>query len=426
LTCLPVENHGVIGDMHTVAVVGTDGTIGWLCLPRFDSASVFASLPDDSKGRHFRVAPERPGAARKQPYWPDTNVLVTRFLSAEGVGEIVDFLPICGPTQRSPALVRRVSAVRGSIGFHAECQPAFNFACDPHRVQVSGNGAAFDSLSLNLRLLSRIPFQANSQGGVTARFSLKEGESALFLLRQAHGEDDAQAAPVESEGNELFEKTAQSWRRWMARCTYRGRWREMVHRSALVLKLLTFAPTGAIIAAPTCSLPEFVGGECNWDYRYTWIRDAAFTLYALMRIGDSEEAGARMKWTEARCHETAPDSSLQIMYGIDGRHDLQEEILPHLEGYGGSRPVRVGNAAFRQHQLDIYGEPVDSVYLYNKHGTPLSYELWKDLRPLLDWVCDHWHQQDRGLWEVRGHPRHFVFSKVMCWVALDRGIRLAD
>jgi len=216
------------------------------------------------------------------------------------------------------------------------------------------------------------------------------------------------------------------WHRWLAQCTYTGRWREMVYRSALCLKLLTFEPTGAIVAAPTCSLPEAIGGERNWDYRYTWIRDAAFTVYALMRIGFTEEAGRFMAWVEQRAHEPNPDGSLQIMYGIDGRHELPEEALEHLEGYRGSRPVRVGNGAYNQLQLDIYGELFDSVYLYNKYGAPISYDFWTHLRRLADYVCEHWQQPDEGIWEVRGGRRHFVYSKLMCWVALDRALRLAD
>ena len=228
------------------------------------------------------------------------------------------------------------------------------------------------------------------------------------------------------EADALFKATVEYWRRWLSTCSYKGRWRETVERSALVLKLLTYEPTGAIVAAPTCSLPEELGGERNWDYRYTWIRDAAFTLYGLLRIGFSEAACRFIDWIEARAHEPNPDGSLQIMYGIDGRHELTEETLDHLEGYKGSGPVRVGNGAYGQLQLDIYGELMDAVYLYNKYGAPISYELWTHLRQLTNWVCDNWQRTDEGIWEVRGGQQHFVYSKVMCWVAVDRALRLAD
>ena len=423
---LPIESHGVIGDMRTVALVGTDGTVDWMCFPRFDSPAVFASILDDAKGGHFRIAPEGEGANVKQLYWPDTNVLVTRFFTADGVGEIIDFMPIELRAQARPRLVRRVNVVRGSMAFRVECRPAFNFARDEHQVVLSSRGATFRSSALTLKLLTRIPLHHDHHGGVTASFTLHEGESAIFLLEEAGQDPGDNPVPGVHEAHQLFEMTVRYWRRWISRCTYRGRWREIVHRSALVLKLLTYAPSGAIVAAPTAGLPEDLGGERNWDYRFTWIRDAAFTLYALMRIGYSEEAVAFMNWIEARCHELGPDGSLQIMYGIDGRHQLEEEILTHLDGYCGSRPVRIGNAAYQQHQLDIYGELMDSVYLYNKYGAPISYELWKDVQKLLNWVCEHWHLEDHGIWETRGGARHFVYSKVMCWVALDRGLRLAE
>jgi GH15 family glucan-1,4-alpha-glucosidase len=224
----------------------------------------------------------------------------------------------------------------------------------------------------------------------------------------------------------LFRATADFWRAWLAKSTYRGRWRETVHRSALLLKLLTFEPTGAIIAAPTCSLPERIGGERNWDYRYTWIRDAAFSIYALLRLGFTEEAARFMDFLDARCHEMKPDGSLQVMYGIDGRHVLKEEKLPHLEGYKGSGPVRIGNAAHRQLQLDIYGELMDSVYLSNKYSSPISYDLWTYLRRLTNWLCRNWRRKDDAIWEVRGGRRDFVYSKMMSWVAVDRALRLAE
>jgi GH15 family glucan-1,4-alpha-glucosidase len=239
-------------------------------------------------------------------------------------------------------------------------------------------------------------------------------------------ESDSEPSCHQQEAQQLFEATVDYWRRWLSQCVYKGKWRETVERSALVLKLLTYEPTGAIVAAPTCGLPEELGGERNWDYRYTWIRDAAFTLYGLLRIGFTEEAARFMGWLEARCHELEPDGALQTVYAIDGSHELQEEILEHLEGYKGSSPVRIGNGAQKQLQLDIYGELMDSVYLFNKHGSPISYDLWTHLRRLLGWVCDHWQLPDEGIWEIREERKHHVYSKLMCWVALDRGLRLAD
>ena len=309
--------------------------------------------------------------------------------------------------------------------FRLECQPSFNYGRDTHTLSMDSKGVTFQSPDLSLRLGATIPLQQEGNA-VVSEFTLEEGESVDVCLQNLDAENHSSGFCPETHAEELFTQTVKYWRTWLSKCTYSGRWREMVHRSALVLKLLTFQPTGAIVAAPTCSLPEDMGGERNWDYRYTWIRDAAFTIYGLLRIGFTEEASQFMHWLEARCHELGPDGSLQIMYGIDGRHTLTEETLDHLEGYRGSSPVRIGNGASDQLQLDIYGELLDSVYLYNKYGTPISYDLWNHLRRLINWVCDHWQRPDEGVWETRGGQQHFVYSKLMCWVAIDRGIRLAD
>ncbi len=276
-----------------------------------------------------------------------------------------------------------------------------------------------------MQLSATCPLKKN-QSGVISEFTLDEGETAYFVLSGILPQPEGDGQITEEGIEALFDETVRYWHQWISKCRYTGRWREIVYRSALVLKLLTFEPTGAIVASPTCSLPEISGGERNWDYRYTWIRDAAFTLYALLRIGFTEEAENFMHWLEKRCHEVSFDGSLQIMYTISGRHDIPEETLDHLEGYMGSRPVRVGNAAHSQLQLDIYGELMDSVYLYNKYGAQISYNLWTKLRKIVDWVCENADKKDHGIWEIRGEPQHFVYSKLMCWVALDRGLRLAD
>lgn len=423
----PIENYGLIGNMHTVALVGMNGSIDWFCFPHFDSPSIFSAILDDKKGGYFKIAPTTEVVRNKQFYWPDTNVLITRFLSPDGVGEITDYMPIHMELEGHGhhQLVRRVGVVRGTLVFRLECFPAFNYARDEHDTVVSEDGARFHGPNISLGLASHISMKQEGSG-VVAEFVLHEGQSATFILQDAEGGEGSGLSLSESESAKLFKSTVEYWRRWIGKSTYTGRWREQVHRSALVLKLLTFEPTGAIVAAPTCSLPEGIGGERNWDYRYTWVRDAAFSLYGLMRIGFTDEAAKFMHWLEARCAEENPDGSLQIMYGIDGRHSIKEEVLDHLEGYRGSRPVRIGNEAHKQLQLDIYGEMLDSVYLYNKYGSAISYDFWRHLHRLLDYVCENWNRPDEGIWEVRGERQHFVYSKMMCWVALDRGIRLAD
>ncbi len=427
MTYLPIEHYGIIGDMHTVALIGMHGSIDWLCFPHFDSPALFAALLDDERGGSFSIAPDPDGVTSRQFYWPDTNVLVTRFLDDDGVGEVIDFMPVGAPDDMHGyhQLVRRVRVVRGRMAFRMICRPAFNFARTHHTTTLSTEGVHFSTSTLNVGLATMVPLDPDGDG-VSACFTLEEGQTISFLLSELADNAEPVACPSESEIEQRFAQTVDYWHRWLAQCTYTGRWREMVYRSALCLKLLTFDPTGAIVAAPTCALPEAIGGGRNWDYRYTWIRDAAFTVYALMRIGFTEEAGRFMGWVEQRAHEQNPDGSLQIMYGIDGRHDLPEETLDHLKGYRGSRPVRVGNAAYNQIQLDIYGELLDSVYLYNKYGAPISYDFWTHLRQLADYVCDHWQEIDEGIWEVRGGQRHFVYSKLMCWVALDRALRLAE
>jgi GH15 family glucan-1,4-alpha-glucosidase len=423
---LRIEDHGIIGDMHTVALVGIDGTIDWYCFPHFDSPSVFGSLLDDKKGGYFRIAPADQGFVSKQLYLPETNILVTRYLSPQGVAELTDFMPIGGPegSDGFHDLVRNVRVVRGTVKLRMECIPAFNYARDSHQTEILSNGAIFRSPRLSLSLASGVPV-TGFQNGVAAEFTLNELQSVTFYLRDAKQQQQPKQL-TEDEFKDLLYRTRDYWQRWAATCTYNGRWREMITRSALILKLMTFKPTGAIIAAPTTSLPEWIGGHRNWDYRFNWIRDAAFTLYALLRLGFKDSAAQFMNWIQSRCQELDPQGSLQTLYRIDGGHETPEEILDHLEGYKGSSPVRIGNAAYQQLQLDVYGELMDSVYLYNKYVVPISFDLWKDLRRLVNWVCDNWNQPDAGIWEVRGGPQNFTYSKLMCWVAIDRGLRLAD
>ncbi len=421
----PIGNYGIIGDMYTAALVSINGSIDWLCLPSFDSPSVFGAILDNQKGGRFAILSRASNTTYKQFYWPDTNVLVTRFLTSEGAAELIDFMPVLteGSTRRQ--LIRRLRVLRGCMPFHLVCQPAFNYAQDPYTCQIHSDSVIFTSNTLTLGLTSPIPLDRNHEG-VEARFQLKEGEYYTFVLQTLESGDFCESCLTEHESQDLFAKTVNYWRSWLSQCTYSGRWREIVYRSALALKLLTYAPTGAIIAAATCSLPEAIGGERNWDYRYSWIRDSAFTLYALLRLGFRKESEAYMNFLASLCAgSTCSDAPLQVLYSIHGHGKVNESVLSHLEGYQGSQPVRVGNGAYHQLQLDIFGELLDAAYLYNKYGSPISYNLWLSLRSYVDWVCDHWQLKDDGIWEVRSGQQAFVYSKMMCWVAIDRGLRLA-
>jgi GH15 family glucan-1,4-alpha-glucosidase len=424
---LPIADHGIIGDLHTVALLATDGTMDWYCCPTFDSPSVFAAILDKDRGGYYRITPAREGWTPRQLYFPDTNVLITRFLSPDGVGEMQAFMPIArdGEETHRHRVIRRVLCVRGEMRFHLELKPRFNYGRDEHRIDQYEHGVVFRSPNLCLALQGTRPI-ACDQADAYSEFTLRAGETVTFVLESV-GADYVPRAYFEQETRESYERTIAYWRRWLAQSRYRGRWREMVHRSALVLKLLTYQPTGAIVAAPTTSLPEQIGGPRNWDYRYTWIRDAAFSLYGLLRLGFTEEAEAFMGWLTGRFHDrmTGESGPLQVIYGIDGRSDLPEQVLDHFEGYRGSAPVRIGNGAANQLQLDIYGELIDSVYLYNKYGTPIYHDAWANLCRLVEWVCENWDQADEGIWETRGGRKQFTFSRLMCWVAVERAIRMA-
>jgi GH15 family glucan-1,4-alpha-glucosidase len=420
----PIAEHGVIGDQRSAALVRTDGTIDWYCPERFDAPSVFAAILDPQRGGQFRLAPTT-GVTTKQLYLPDTNVLITRFLSPSGVGEVQDFMPMDDGPHR---VVRRVVGVRGTVCFRVEVEPRFDYARDTHAVSLSPEGASFVSSSGVLSFASPIELERMGDG-VAGEFSVAAGATRTFVLSATRD-----PRPVnEAAGDTLMRATVDVWRAWVARSTYTGRWRELVHRSALTLALLTYAPTGAMVAAPTTSLPERLGGCRNWDYRFVWPRDFAFAQRALAKLGFAEEALMVNRFacsvaTEA--HDHAQSAPLQTIYRVDGGTDLPEELLDHLTGYENSRPVRVGNAAARQLQLDIYGEVLDALYLNERsafadRGRFLSYDEWQTLRGHVDWLCDHWTQPDEGIWEMRNGRRRFTHSRLMSWVAIDRAIRLA-
>jgi GH15 family glucan-1,4-alpha-glucosidase len=416
----PIESHGVIGDLQTVALVAVDGCIDFLCLPRFDSPSVFVSLLDAERGGAFSLHPVLGEVTHKQLYLPDTNVLLTRFLSRDGLAEICDFMPIHAAPHPS-RIVRQVKTIRGDVRFEMRCAPRFHYATATHTADRVEGGVLFTGADgMELRLSTSVPLIVDGADAV-AEFTLGAEESATFVLE--HMQNDGVGADPQYIATS-FSETVRYWRGWIGRSTYRGRWRDEVHRAALALKLLHCRRTGAIVAAPTFGLPEEIGGSRNWDYRYTWMRDASFTLYALIRLELTDETADFMDWLVHRAGADHP-GDFQIVYGIDGRKELAERTLDHLAGYRGSRPVRIGNNAYRQLQLDIYGELLDSLYLYDKYAEPIGHDLWGRIAATVDWVCESWNQPDEGIWEVRSERRHFLSSRVMCWVAIDRGLRLA-
>lgn len=417
----PIREYGIIGDLSTVALVGPGARIDSLCFPEFDSPSVFAAHVDREKGGSFALTPLLADATERKIYFPETNILLSRFLSKDGIAEVSDFMLVRRGGTRQ-ALVRRAKAVHGEVGFRLCCAPRFDYARAPHDLEPCGDGYVFRSPDLSLRIRASVPLEADGRD-VSARFRLPAGETATVILEPADGCEDED--PVPDFSSRAFKETAAFWRDWLAHCSYQGRWRETVQRSALALKLLTSGRHGSVVAAPSFGFPNDPGGERNWDYRYTWLRDAAFTMYAFMRLGFTEEAAGFMDWLEKRIEPLAHGSHLQVMYRIDGSPVEGEFELDHLEGYGGSRPIRIGSTNNDQFQLDVYGELLDSLYLYDKFGAPVSYDLWNQIRKLVDFVAENWREPDTGIWEIRDGKREFLFSRVMCWVAMDRGIRLA-
>ena len=429
-----IADHGIIGDLQTCALVATDGSVDWFCAPRFDSPSIFGAILDRSKGGRFRVSPTEPGYETKQMYFPDTAILLTRFMSEEGVGEVADFMPISGHavTDRH-RLVRMVRCVRGHMSFDIELSPRFDYGRAEHRVELSENGAVFTSHGSHLAAHivraadeERLGHVSERDGDLAMTVSLQAGQTRGVVLETGSAASPQRIDPAEIR--RLFDDTVAYWKAWVQQGTYTTRWREEVVRSAITLKLLTYAPTGGLVAAATMGLPEQVGGERNWDYRYTWVRDASFSVYTLMSLGFTDEAAAFSRWLGARVHEHVGSDSgpLNIMYRVDGSSDLKEEVLEHWSGYRGSFPARVGNDAAGQLQLDIYGEAMDSLALGDEHGLQAGHAGWLAMKGILDWLADNWDQDEEGIWETRGGRKSFTYGRLMSWVAFDRGLRLAE
>ena len=465
-----IGDHGIVGNMRTVALVSTAATVDFMCYPAFDSPTIFASLLDPERGGMFSIAPDFDCTRTKQIYLPDTNVLLTRFMSEAGVAEITDFMPITTTSENDPnRLVRVIKVVRGTVGFRLRCAPRFDYARAAHRTHaVTDTSVRFDPLPETGQQDNRPRWQADGQPGLllwasvplqvdgddaVATFTLSDKDSATFVFGPPDEEDDAGAHKTNSDGagadghrasqrfsdldargkpstvqhgGACLEATIAYWRTWSARSTYRGRYREMVNRSALVLKLLSSREHGAIIAAPTFGLAETTNGERRWDYRYVWIRDAAFSVYALLRLGHVEEASAFVAWIGRRTEDQAFDGQLKLMYSVGGDCPAEETSLPTLADGHSRQPPLIGNAAATQLQFDIYGALMDAIYLHNKYGSASSYKGWQNITKTVDYVAAHWREPDAGIWEFRDAQRELLHSRLMCWVTVDRALRLAD
>lgn len=425
----PIAEHGLVGDLQTAALVSSQGVVDWFAAPRFDSPSIFAALLDHDGGGYMRLAPEHPDLTCKQLYYPETAILVTRFMSPDGVGEVVDFMP---PDRTRTAtdrhtLIRVVRAVRGTVDFTLECRPRFDYGRAEHRLELGENTGVFRSPGTDAHLQTSFPLERDGQD-VRGRVTLRAGESggAVFTVCASGGE-----APAPLSVDRLtaqVDDTGLFWQTWLRQSRYRGRWPELVHRSVITLKLLTYAPTGALVAAATMGLPEQIGGERNWDYRFTWVRDGALSVRAMLDLGFVEEATAFVHWLVGRLHEREGKEGepLQTMYRIDGNPDLPEETLGHFEGYRGSFPVRIGNGAADQLQLDIYGEAIYALSQGREIMPQATYPAWKALTRILDWFADAWDRPDEGIWETRGGRQDFTYSRVMSWVAFDHALSLAE
>jgi GH15 family glucan-1,4-alpha-glucosidase len=418
-----IGEYGLIGNSYTAALVSNDGSIDWCCLPRFDSPSTFAAILDDEKGGKFHIKP-RTSFESQQSYLPDTNILQTTFRTDTGTVTVIDFMP-CYRTSRHKLtkfdeIHRLVDCTVGQVPLEVVFEPRLDYARDNALIETYKNGVTARGRSDKLALSSTIPFTSDG-GKAIGSFTLKQGESAQFILRY---DSDQPKSPGIYGSRRKLERTTAYWKEKAEGCVFSGPLREMMVRSYLTLHLMVYAPTGAIIAAPTTSLPEEIGGERNWDYRYAWLRDASLTLNALFYLGHIEEALGFFNWLVTLCAKCG--AKAQTLYDIDYEHPVQEQILDHLKGYRNSKPVRIGNAAYAQLQLDVFGEVLEAAYNYLDMGGYISRRTWESLESFVDAACESWQLPDNGIWEIRGGPYHFTHSKLMCWVAVDRGIKIAE
>ncbi len=418
-----IGEYGLIGNMRSAALVSKDGSIDWYCLPRFDSPSVFAAILDDEQGGRFSIRPAA-GFRSEQKYIPGTNVLQTIFNTNNGTASLTDFMPCYkthgGKFTQYDELHRLVQCTKGHIEFEVEFEPRLDYARDRTRLRASRHGVAVEGSTGKLALSTSHRLRSDGKKS-RANLRLREGDSAQFVLRWG---SDRPRPPRVYRPQAKLQHTETFWRGKAESCRFKGKGPQAVVRSYLALHLMMYSPTGAIVAAPTTSLPERIGGERNWDYRFAWLRDASLTMDALLRLGHKDEGLGFFNWLVGICGKCGPKA--QILYNVEFGNPPDEQTLDHLKGYRDSKPVRIGNAAYRQLQLDVFGEVLDAAYTFHEVGGYISRRTWKLLEGFVDAAAEHWQRPDNGIWEVRGGPYHFVHSKLMCWVAVDRGARLAE
>ncbi len=419
-----LEDYGIIGNMETCAIIGKDGSIDWLCLPSLGSPSVFAALLDVERGGHFWIRPQTKYHS-VQSYMGDTNILQTAFTTPLGDVVISDFMPVKG-MQGIPsisAIFRKVECLKGMVKMAVNFRARFNYAGAIPEIEPAESGLIARCQDEFLFFQSPAPLFLHD-GEANGSVTMKTGDSLWFALQYNH------INPLKNKDYEkLLTGVKNYWHDWSGTsdretCVIEEPWYYLAVRSALVLKLLSNSDTGAIAAAATTSLPEKIGGTRNWDYRYSWVRDASFTDQAFFHLGHEDEARSFRNWVVRIAEEAGEPSNIKTLYPLRGGGGLEEQVLDHLSGYENSKPVRIGNAASQQRQLDIYGEMLNAVYDTSRHGEEVSEERWDVFRKIVDYVCTAWRREDSGIWEMRGKPRHFVYSKLMCWVAIDRGIRI--
>ena len=418
----PISGYGIIGNTRTAALVGYDGSIDWCCIPKFNSPSIFAAILDHGKGGRWAIQPGEPATA-SQSYLQDTNILRTEFRTVTSRVLLTDFMP-CSVTQEAwstpPEIHRIVQSLGGEMKLKFEFHPVYNYGSAVPKFSIAKNGLSIRNRKQEMVLSTPIPFPVSGTG-VSAEFRLRQGEKVAFVL--SYGE--AEPRKIEDYHTERQRaRTEVFWMDWTSQLRYRGRWKEAVTRSALTLKLLVYEPTGAIVAAPTASLPESIGGERNWDYRYSWIRDSASSLWAFHKIGCKSESEAYLRWLID--NNPSLDLDLRLMYDVDGGTGIRERTLDYLEGYRGSRPVRVGNLAVDQLQFDAYGYMLDSLYFSSRHGRAIDEEMYyRFVKPLANFILEHWQEPGNGIWEIRNAREHYVYTKAWCYAGLDRAVKIA-